>query len=91
MSLTFWFWPISESTTVPINTVQKSEASELDLKLREHTNISEMAKSTVYHALGLGISEKPENKNLIFYHFFDFFLGTLRRKVRGIGVSYGEI
>ena len=90
MSLTFWFWPISESTTVPINTVQKSEASELDLKLREHTNISEMAKSTVYHALGLGISEKPENKNLIFSVFLNSFWELLGEKSEASELVMGK-
>ena len=90
MSLTFWFWPISESTTVPINTVQKSEASELDLKLREHTNISEMAKSTVYHALGLSISEKPENKNFFFTVFLNFFWELLGEKSEASELVMGK-
>ena len=55
-------------------------ASKLDLKLREHMNISEMAKSRVYHENGEPIWQKPKNKNFIFSRFFLFHWELLGEK-----------
>ena len=49
-----------------------------------------MAKSTVYHALGLGISEKPENKNFFFTVFLNFFWELLGEKSEASELVMGK-
>ena len=91
MNISLWFCQVSDSTQKYSFPIEISVASKLDLKLREHMNISEMAKSRVYHENGEPIWQKPKNKNFIFFRFFEFLLGTLRRKEGGVQISFGEI
>ena len=65
-------------------------ASKLDLKLREHMNISEMAKSRVYHENGEPIWQKPQNKNFFLTVCLIFFWELLGEKTEASGSLLGK-
>ena len=85
MNISLWFCQVSDSTQKYSFPIENSVASKLDLKLREHMNISEMAKSRVYHENGEPIWQKPQNKNFFLTVFLIFFWELLGEKTEASG------